>query len=186
MHPFRQHIEKITAVTDEEFAYIMQHMLHKKVRKHQYLIQDGDTVQYDYWIMQGSYRVFFTDDSGKEHILQFAIEDWWMSDYHAFNNQTKATVNAVCMEAGEVLCLSLHNREKLCSEMHKMEHFFRQKLTGGYIALQKRIISLLAEDSRHRYEEFARTYPQLLQRIPKKYIAAWLGVSRETLSRLYS
>jgi CRP/FNR family transcriptional regulator len=90
------------------------------------------------------------------------------------------------MEAGEVLCLTLEGREKLSATLHKMEHFFRIKLTKGYIALQQRIISLLSSNPQQRYKEFADLYPSLMQKIPKKYIAEYLGVSRETLSRLYS
>jgi CRP-like cAMP-binding protein len=67
-----------------------------------------------------------------------------------------------------------------------MEHFFRVKLTNGYVALQRRIISLLSGTPQQRYEEFGQLYPSLMQQIPKKYIAEYLGVSRETLSRIYA
>jgi CRP-like cAMP-binding protein len=90
------------------------------------------------------------------------------------------------MQDAEVLCLTLNGRETLSAELHKMEHFFRAKLTNGYVALQRRIISLLASTPQQRYEEFGKLYPHLMQKIPKKYIAEYLGVSRETLSRLYS
>ena len=80
----------------------------------------------------------------------------------------------------------LQAREKLAADLHKMEHFFRVKLTNGYISLQQRIKLLLSSTPQQRYEEFSKQYPDLLQRIPKKYIAEFLGVSRETLSRLYS
>ncbi len=90
------------------------------------------------------------------------------------------------MEEGEVLCLTLFGREKLSADLHKLEHFFRVKLTNGYVAQQRRIMTLLSGTPQQRYEEFANLYPNLLQRIPKKYIAEYLGVSRETLSRLYS
>jgi CRP/FNR family transcriptional regulator, anaerobic regulatory protein len=108
-----------------------------------------------------------------------------MSDYIAYFNQKKANMYVLCMEAGEVLCLTLEGREKLSMILPKMEHFFRIKLTNGYMALQQRIISLLSSNPQQRYEEFANHYPKLMQRIPKKYIAEYLGVSRETLSRLY-
>ena len=91
-----------------------------------------------------------------------------------------------CIEAGEVLVSTLEAREKLSSELHKMEHFYRMKLTNGYIALQQRVKLLLSSTPQQRYEEFSKLYPDLLQSIPKKLIAEYLGVSRETLSRLYS
>ena len=155
------------------------------MRKHQYLLQEGEPVIYEYVVLSGIFRMFYLDNDGKEHIVQFAGENWWMSDYNAFFNQINGTLHIVCMEQGEVLCMKLEGREKLASEMHKMEHFFRVKLTRGYAAQQRRIISLLSSNPQQRYEEFAELYPHILQTIPKKYIAEYLGVSRETLSRLY-
>ena len=154
--------------------------------RHQYLLQHGDKVSSEYWIIKGIFRAFYIDKEGKEHIVQFALENWWLSDYNAFFNEKESDINIVCMEDAEVLCLTLSGREKIASELHKMEHFFRVKLTKGYMALQQRVISLLSNNSQQRYKEFAALYPNLMQKIPKKYIAEYLGVSRETLSRLYS
>jgi CRP-like cAMP-binding protein len=186
MEKLRKHIEEITPVSDDEFEYIKTFFTLKKVKKHQYLIQEGDQASVEYLIISGIYRVYYLDNDGKEHIIQFAGENWWMADYNAYFNQKEASLHITCMEEGEVLCLKLHGREKLAADLHKMEHFFRVKLTRGYVALQRRIISLLASTPQQRYEEFSTLYPHMLQKIPKKYIAEYLGVSRETLSRLYS
>ncbi|WP_345988092.1 hypothetical protein AAEU33_13765 [Chryseobacterium sp. Chry.R1] len=109
-----------------------------------------------------------------------------MTDYIGFFKQNNATMFVECLKEGEVLCLTLEGREKLAAEFHKMEHFFRVKLTNGYIALQQRITLLLSSTPQQRYEEFSRLYPDLILQIPKKYVAEYLGVSRETLSRLYT
>lgn len=185
LQKLRQHIEAITLLTDQEFDYVKSFFTVKKVRKHQYLLQEGEPVLHEYVVLSGIFRMFYLDNDGKEHIIQFAGTDWWMSDYNAYFTQTNATLHIVCMEEGEVLCLKLAGREQLSKEMHKMEHFFRVKLTRGYAAQQKRIISLLSGTPQQRYEEFCELYPQISQTIPKKYIAEYLGVSRETLSRLY-
>ncbi|MRX68796.1 cAMP-binding domain of CRP or a regulatory subunit of cAMP-dependent protein kinases [Flavobacterium resistens] len=186
MDGLKKHIEEITPITNEEFDYIKTFFKEKKVKKHQYLLQDGDKVTSEYWIVKGIFRAFHIDKDGKEHILQFALENWWFSDYNAFFSQKESNINIVCMDDAEVLCLTLSGREQLASEFHKMEHFFRMKLTSGYSAQQRRIISLLSNNPKKRYEEFASLYPNIMQKIPKKYIAEYLGVSRETLSRLYS
>lgn len=186
MDRLRKHIEAITPVSDEEFEHIKTFFTLKKVKKHQYLIQEGDEATFEYLVMSGIFRIFHLDNEGKEHIVQFAGENWWMADYHAYFNQKKASLHITCMEEGEVLCLKLYGREKLSSGLHKMEHFFRVKLTRGYVAQQQRIISLLSGTPQQRYEEFSELYPHILQKIPRKYIAEYLGVSRETLSRLYS
>ena len=91
----------------------------------------------------------------------------------------------VCMEPGEALRLTLEGREKLAADHHKMEHFFRVKLTNGYTAPQQRLISLLSNNPKQRYAEFAALYVDLMQNIPEKYIAEYLGVSRETLGGMY-
>ena len=186
MNLLRQHIETITPLSDEEFAYIQTFFTQKKVRKHQYLIQEGDKVPSEYWIAKGIVRAFYLDSDGKEHVTQFALENWWVCDYDAFFNHKEARLNIICMEDAEVFCLTESAREKLASELHKMEHFFRMKLSKGFAAQQRRIISLLSDNPKERYEEFSALYPNIIQKIPKKYIAEYLGVSRETLSRLYS
>ena len=182
----RNHFEKLITLTDQEFEFILSHFTSKKLRKHQFLVQEGDPVPYDYYVVKGLLKAYHTDKEGKEHILQFAMEDWWISDYHAYFSQTKATLSIDCIEEVEVLGLSLENRDKLCAELHKVEHFFRKKSNLGYIALQRRILSLLNSNAKERYEQLIAQYPGLVQRVPKTLLASYLGVSRETLSRFSS
>lgn len=186
MDKLRKHIEEITPVSDEEFDYIKTFFTLKKVKKHQYLLQEGDQVNFEYLIIAGIFRMVYLDAAGKEYIVQFGGENWWMSDYNGYFNEKQGTLQIICMEEGEVLCLKLYGREKLSTDLHKMEHFFRVKLTKGYVAQQRRIISLLSSTPQQRYEEFRDLYPVIIQKIPKKFIAEYLGVSRETLSRLYT
>lgn len=182
----RQHIEKITAVSDKEFDYILSHFTRKKFKKHQFLIQEGNPVPNDFFVEKGLLKAYFVNNNGKEHIMQFAMEDWWICDYQAYFKETHATLNIDCVEDTEVLCLSLANREKICADLHKIEHFFRRKSNFGYVALQQRILSLLNNNAQERYEQMLRQYPSLFQRLPKTLIASYLGVSRETLSRFSS
>jgi CRP-like cAMP-binding protein len=183
-HLLRQQIEKITPISDQEFEYILSHFTYKKLKKHQYLVQTGEAVPCDYFVLSGLLKSYYTNQEGKEHIMQFAMEDWWITDYQAYFNQTPAHLAIDCIEPAEVLCLSLHNREKLAAELHKIEHFFRKKSNAGYVALQRRILALLNSNAKERYEQLLQQYPQLFQRVPKSLIASYLGVSRETLSRL--
>jgi CRP-like cAMP-binding protein len=182
----KQHIEKIIPLTDAEFDYIFSHFTTKKFKKHQFIIQEGEKVTNDFFILSGCLKSFFTDNNGKEHILAFAMQDWWITDYQAYYYQTKATINVDCIEDSEVLCLSFENREKLCAEIHKIEHFFRKKTNRRNVALQQRILSLLSSNAKEKYEQLLQLHPKLFQKVPKRLIAAYLGVSRETLSRLNS
>ncbi|MFC4144194.1 Crp/Fnr family transcriptional regulator [Pedobacter mendelii] len=131
------------------------------------------------------YVVFYIDDAGKEHIVSFAMEDWWESDFPAYFNNIKATLSLQCLENTSVLCLTLVNYYQLCNNMQKMEHFFLKKSNLGFIGSQQRILSLLTSKAKDRYEQLFRMYPSLFQRLSKVQLAAHLGVSRETLSKLY-
>ncbi len=180
----RKHIEEIISLSDKEFEYVLSFFRYKKFKKHQFLVQYGNDVKDDHFVINGLLKVYYTNNQGKEHILQFAMENWWVTDYQAYFKEVKATTNVDALEDCEVLSISLENRDALCSNLHKMEHFFRVKLNFGYVALQQRILSLLDQDAKGRYEQFIKLYPSILQRVPKTILASYLGVSRETLSRL--
>lgn len=182
----RQHIEKVTEISDAEFEYMYSLFSKKKLKKHQFLIQEDAKVLNDYWVVSGLLKAYLTDDNGKIHILQFAMEDWWVSDYQALNNNSPATIAIDCVEDCELLVLSKAHKEKLCSEVHHVSEFFRKKSSMGYVALQQRILLLLNKNPQERYNRLFELQPLLLQRLPKTLLASYLGVSRETLSRLSS
>lgn len=186
LHPLKAHIDEIIPLTDEEFAYILTHFQSVKKRKHQYLVQEGEFIDKEYWVIKGCLKSYFLDEAGKEHILQFALENWWATDYDAFHNRTRANISVDCLEDCELLYITYENREKLSLEMHKMERFWARKTKQGYISLQNRVLSLLKNTAKERYEILLNQYPEFLQRIPKRLLASYLGMSRETLSRLYS
>lgn len=153
-------------------------------RKHQYLIQEGDSARYEYWVVSGCLKAYYLDKQGKEHIVQFATEGWWISDYGAYFNRQPASLFIDCIEDCQLLALTLDQREQLCRALPLMERFWRLKVQSGYVALQQRILALLHLSAEARYRQLLERYPDLPQRVPKKMLAAYLGVSRETLSRL--
>ncbi|MBC7920427.1 MAG: Crp/Fnr family transcriptional regulator [Ferruginibacter sp.] len=182
----RQQLDAIIELTDTEFEYVLSHFKTRKFKKHQFVVQEGQPVENDFFILSGCLKSYSTDANGKEHIIQFGLQDWWITDYQAYYYHTTATVNIDCIEDSELLCLSNHNREKLCAEMHKIEHFFRKKTNKRNVALQQRILSLLSSSAKERYDTLLEQYPQLFQKVPKQLIASYLGVTRETLSRFNS
>ncbi|SHK94269.1 cAMP-binding domain of CRP or a regulatory subunit of cAMP-dependent protein kinases [Chitinophaga jiangningensis] len=181
----KDHISKLTVLSDEEFDYFFSHFQQQSFKKGQAIITQGDTVNYEYFVISGCLKTFFVNDDLKMFILQFAMSTWWASDYNALYNHGKATVNVDCISDTEVLCLSNADREKLCKELHQVEHFFRWRTNRGYVAAQKRLLSFMNNDVKGRYEELLNLYPELYNAVPKHLIAAYLGVSRETLSRLH-
>ncbi|WP_261975554.1 Crp/Fnr family transcriptional regulator [Olleya sp. ITB9] len=82
----KQHFEEIVSLTNEEWDFIQSHFEYKSLKKHQFLIQTGQSVDFEYWIINGLVKAYSIDDKGKEHILQFAMENYWVSDHYAFQN----------------------------------------------------------------------------------------------------
>jgi CRP-like cAMP-binding protein len=180
----KTHISKIKPLTDEQFDYFFSHFKYQQYKKGQSVVTEGSLVDCEYFVLSGCLKSFFINDELKMFILQFAMPTWWTSDYNALYSQTKATVNVDCITDAEVLCLSNDDREKMCRELHDIEYFFRWRTNKGYVASQKRLLSFMNNNVKYRYEELMRLYPELYNIVPKNLIAAYLGVSRETLSRL--
>ncbi|MBB6237452.1 CRP-like cAMP-binding protein [Pedobacter sp. AK013] len=182
----KAHILKTATLNDKEFDYLFSYFKQQSFKKGQVVISEGDKVDHEYFVISGCLKAFFINDEIKMYILQFAMPTWWTSDYGALYNHTRATISVDCISDAEVLCLSNDDREKICSEIHQAEHFFRWRTNRGYLASQKRLLSFMNNDTKARYEELLAMYPQLYNLVPKHLIAAYLGVSRETLSRLYN
>ncbi len=182
----KQHIAKTASLTDEQFDFLFSHFKPRTFQKGQVVISEGDKVDQEYFVVSGCLKAFFISDQIKMYILQFAMPTWWTSDYGALYNHTRASISIDCITDAQVLCLSNEDREKICRELHQAEYFFRWRTNRGYLASQKRLLSFMNNDARARYEELMALYPQLYNLVPKHLIAAYLGVSRETLSRLYN
>ncbi|WP_460582922.1 Crp/Fnr family transcriptional regulator [Hymenobacter arcticus] len=184
MQQLREHLEQIVSLTDEEFALVLAQFTSRQFRKQQFLIREGERVWDMYFVVKGLLKLVHTDAAGKAHIVSFALEDWWEGDFAAYLTQTPATLSLQCLEDTAVWCLPLAGYEYLCQHLPPMARFFLVKFTRGGVAAQQRILSLLALPARERYELLLRQYPALPQRVSKTQLAAYLGVSRETLSRL--
>jgi CRP-like cAMP-binding protein len=182
----KEHISKTAKLTDEEFDYFFSHFKEESFKKGQVILAEGDKVEREYFVLTGFLKAFFINDEAKMFILQFSMPTWWTSDYSALYNGTRATINIDCITDATILSISNTDREKLCNTLHEAEHFFRWRTNKGYIAVQKRLLSLMNSDTRSRYEELLGQYPALYDAVPKHLLAAYLGVSRETLSRLYN
>jgi CRP-like cAMP-binding protein len=180
------HISKFITLNDEQYDHVFSHFKPLSFKKGQNIITEGDQVDCEYFVLAGCLKTFYINDDLKMFILQFAMPTWWASDYNALYSGAKATVSVDCITDAEVLCISNGDREKLCREIHEVEHFFRWRTNKGYVAAQKRLLSFMNNNAKERYEELLKMYPQLYNIVPKQLIAAYLGVSRETLSRLYN
>lgn len=181
---FRAHIEKIIALTDAEYEYVLPHFSLMDFKKRDFLIRKGEAVRYTFWVVSGLLKLDYEDAAGKQHVVAFAMEDWWEGDYRAFYNQSLATMSLQALEDSQVLCMTLPDYNALCRNLPKMTYFFLEKANRGHIGSQQRIVELISANAKERYDKLLNRYPQLFQRVPHTLIASYLGVTRETLSRL--
>ncbi|RZK93201.1 MAG: Crp/Fnr family transcriptional regulator [Pedobacter sp.] len=181
----RQHIEQIVPLTNDEFAIVLKYFKPKQVAKKEYLVKAGQKVSSEFLVVQGLLKAFLFDEKGKEHIIQFAMENWWISDYPAYAKQSSGEMCVQTLTPCLVLELNLADKNQLCEQLPKMHSFYGQKSFGGYVSLQKRVLSMMKNSPKEKYQLLLDQYPQLFQRVSKTMIAHYLGVSRETLSRLH-
>jgi CRP-like cAMP-binding protein len=181
---FKQHLQQYIDLSNDEYEKITGHFHHCTLKKDEYLTSEHKKVQHTFWVIKGLLISCYTDEKGKEHIIQFATEGCWITDQNAFYNKQPASFNIRTLEDTELLRISFEDREQLCAEIHKMETFFRRKANDSFVKQQKRLLTYLTADAAQRYDLLMQEYPGLFQRISKKLIAQYLGVSRETLSRI--
>lgn len=180
----RNHIGSVVPVTEKELELITHYFTPVFVPKKTSLLSCDQLVSREYLVVKGCMKLFIVDEADKEYIIQFAMENWWISDYPAYHFKTQSTTCIQALEDCVVLELTAENKQKLTKEIPAMMAFFGQKSFSGYVALQKRVLSLLKNSAKEKYELLLAQYPELFQRVSKTMIAHYLGVSRETLSRL--
>lgn len=177
-------IDAITTVTQEEYTYFKTLFINKKLRKRQYFLQEGDVCKYQAFVVKGLLRSYTIDDKGNDHILQFATEGWWLADLSSYLNNEPSFLNMDALEDSELLLLNKEAWEKAMKEIPSLEHYFRIIIQNHLVATQKRLLQSLTETAEEKYNRFLKTYPECVPRIPQHMIASYLGVSRETLSRV--
>lgn len=179
-------IQRFLPLTDEEKYMILSIMHPKKIRKRQYLLQEGDNSKYSAFVLSGCLRCYFVDQNGFEHILQFAIEDWWITDMMSFASGKTSRLNIDALEDSEVLLLTREDQLALFERCPKFEKYFRIITENGMISNQQRLLDNLSLPATERYKNFVQKYPLFTQRIPQTQIAAYLGITPEFLSKIRS
>jgi CRP-like cAMP-binding protein len=153
-------------------------------RKRQYVLQAGDVCESEYYVFKGCLRAYLVNEKGEEHIVQFAVEDWWVGDMYSFLTETPAKLNIETVEESTLLLIAKKDMEELYREIPKLERFFRILVQNAFIALQERVLDAMSKNVEQRYIEFHRKYPQIEQRVPQHMIASFLGATPEFLSRI--
>ena len=176
----RQKIE----ITEREEEICRSLFIPKKLRKRQYLLQQGDVSKYTAFVEKGLLRAYVIDDKGSELIMQFAPEGWWIGDMYSSVTGEPAENNIDAIEDSELLLLTTQAREQLLQEAPVFERFFRLLLQNSFIALQRRLRGNIIQTAEEKYKNFIRLYPNIAQRVPQHNIASFLGITPESLSRI--
>lgn len=177
-------LTKYIRLTEEEKQIILSHFTIKKFRKHQYILQEGDVIRHETFVVRGLTRTYEVDEKGQEHVVQFGLEDWWVGDLYSFLTETPSKYNIDCLEDTEVRQITKTGLETLYEEVPKLERHFRIMVQNAYIATVQRVASTLTKDAAERYHEFIAKYPQIEQRVPNHQIASYLGITPQSLSRI--
>jgi CRP-like cAMP-binding protein len=175
--------EKIE-ISEEAFNFCRTLFTPKKLRKRQYLLQEGDVCKYQAFVEKGTLRSYTIDDKGAEHILQFATEGWWIADLYSFLTDEPSVYTIDAVEDTEILLINKSSWNLLMQDIPQFEHYFRILLQNHLISTQRRVMQSLSDSAEEKYVKFVATYPDCVQRFPQHMIASYLGITRETLSRL--
>jgi CRP-like cAMP-binding protein len=156
----------------------------KKLRKKQYLLQEGDVCKYTAFVEKGILRSYTVDDKGYEQVVQFALEGWWISDIYSFLTEEPSPYNIDAFEDAELLLLTKSANEAMLEQVPKMEKYFRILSQNALVAMQRRLVGSLSQTAEEKYTGLMKTYPDIVQRVPQHMIASYLGITPETLSRI--
>ncbi len=178
------HLSRFVALKEEDQAGILAFFQRKHVKKKDNLLEEGRICKHHYFIEQGCLRLFFVNEKGVEQTTHFAIENWWLTDYLAFQSQQTTGFYIQAVENTQVLAIDWHAQERLLAQYPCLERYFRLVYQRAYGADQLRIKYLYAFSREELYSHFSTHFPEFIQRIPQYLLASFLGFTPEYLSEI--
>lgn len=180
----REHVSHLVPLTPDEFPLCTALMIPKRVRKGAYLLQEGEVSKYLAFVTKGCLRSYGIDKKGGEHIVQFALEGWWITDLYSFLTGKPGVYFIDALEESDVLLIDSASYEKLCTTVPKFERYFRILLQNNYVATHRRLLASIGLSAEERYLQMLDEHPTIIQRVAQRHIASYLGITPEALSRI--
>lgn len=175
---------KCSLLTEEELDIFNQSFEFYTYPKKTLLLRAGDICDFEAYIIKGCVRSYFINEDGMEVTLQFAMEDWWVSDIASFHERVPSKIFIETLENCELLILTPESKEKLLRKVPKFERIFRIMIQRNLSRLQERLFLTITTDGMQKYLDFISRYPQVILRVPQHYIASYLGITPEFLSKV--
>lgn len=179
-----ENVAKHIALEPDEKDFFISLLEHKTLKRKEYHLKAGEVCNYSTFVISGALKSFTVDDEGNEHILSFALRDWWIADMYSFITQKPAVLNIEAVADSEVCLISRQNREILFSKVPRFERMFRILIENSLVANQQRLLDNLSSTAEERYLRFIKKYPSIPECVPQHNIASYLGITPEFLSKI--
>jgi CRP-like cAMP-binding protein len=180
----RAYLEARAEFREADFDVIRTALVYKPLAAGEFLQRAGEVTRYAAFVATGCLRNYVIDPKGKEHIVQFAPETWWLADATSWNDRTPSPYFIDAIEDSEVLLLDGPSHQQLVDEVAGYAAAFRTGLQRHAAAKDQRIVSSLTASAEERYLEFLKVYPSIALRVPQAMLASYLGMTPETVSRI--
>lgn len=177
-------VSKCISLREDDIAVFTALLSPRTIPKKTMLLREGEICQFEGYIQQGCVRIYYLDENGFEVTLNFAVEDWWISDIASFHYHQPSSLYMETLEDCEIYFLNPDSKEKLLQTLPQFERVFRMLVQRRLAVLQNRLIHTISKPATERYLEFINLYPTISQRVPQYYIASYLGVSPEFVSTI--
>jgi len=181
---FEKYLLQFCELSIPELEMIRQAAIVKSLRKWQSLLHDGETWSQICFITSGCFRLYRFDSDGNDHTVRFGVENWWIGDHESYNHERPAKYNIEALSASNVILWPKPVWEELLKNIPNLKRFYVGLNARAFETSQERIFSLISNSAEQRYLEFQGTYPSVFNKVPLHMVASYLGISRETLSRV--
>jgi len=181
---FKKYIREQAAVTDNDIKLFCETAIERKMRRKDFLLQEGEICRYKAFVTKGFLRTYRITDDGTEHIMQFSPENSWTTDPESYKNNTPSCYNIDALEYTEVVMWTKKDFHYLFENIPAVKAYSDQLFSRNLYVTRHRLFNAISATAEEKYDEFIKTYPDILTRVPLHMVASFLGVSRETLSRI--